>query len=219
MSPDRRQRLEALGFVWDVLTAKWEEGVHFLERYRQDKGDCLVPATHRDPTSDYRLGSWVGRQRTDKETMLPDRRERLDALGFVWDVLTAQWEEGFRCLAIFRQREGHCRVPHNHREQGFQLGTWVANQRGDQDTMSPDRRQRLDALGFVWDPHAASWEEGFRFLKIFRQREGHCRVSGDHREQGYRLGQWVSNQRAAQDKLSPERRQQLDALGFVWKVR
>jgi len=218
LSPDRRQRLDALGFVWDVLTAKWEEGFHFLKRYRQDKGDCLVPATYRDPTSGYRLGAWVNRQRQTKDTMPPDRRERLDALGFVWEVLTAKWEEGFRFLAIFRQREGHCRVPQLHREQGFQLGTWVANQRGDQDTMSPERRERLDALGFVWDPHAASWEEGCHFLEIFRQREGHCRVPGDHREQNFRLGEWVSVQRAAQDKLSPDRRQRLDALGFWWEV-
>ncbi len=34
----------ALGFVWDPLAVQWEEGVRFLKRYRQRKGDCLVPA-------------------------------------------------------------------------------------------------------------------------------------------------------------------------------
>ncbi|MDH4328177.1 MAG: helicase associated domain-containing protein, partial [Nitrospira sp.] len=82
------------------------------------------------------------------------------------------------------------------------------------------RRQRLDTLGFVWDPLAAQWEEGFRFLSIFRQREGHCRVPGTYRDpaSGFRLGVWVGVQRAAQDKLSPHRRERLNALGFVWKV-
>jgi hypothetical protein len=63
--------------------------------------------------------------------------------------------------------------------------------------MPPDRRQRLGALRFVWDPHGAPWEEGFRFLEIFRQREGHCRVPQSHREQGYRLGTWIGVQRQA----------------------
>ena len=212
--PERRQRLDALGFVWDVLTAQWEEGFRCLEIYRQREGHCRVPDNHREQS--YRLGSWVSNQRQDKDTMSPDCRQRLDALGFVWNVLTVQWEEGFRCLEIYRQRERHCRVPQLHHEQGYRLGRWVNTQRQDKDTMLPDRRQRLDTLDFVWDPHAASWEEGFRFLEIYRERERHCRVPKLNREQGYRLGQWVDVQRTAQDTLLPERRQRLDALGFVW---
>jgi hypothetical protein len=218
MLPERRQRLDALGFVWDPFVASWEEGFRFLERYRKDKEDCLVSQSHRDPTSGYRLGSWVSNQRKAQDTMLPERREQLDALGFVWDPLVASWEEGFRSLERYRQREGHCRVPRLHREQGYRLGSWVKDQRTAQDTMSPDRRQRLDALGFVWNVLTAQWEEGFRFLAIFRQREGHCRVPKSHGEQGYRLGSWVSVQRGAQDTMLPERRQRLDALGFVWEA-
>ena len=100
-----------------------------------------------------------------------------------------------RFLEIFHQREGHCRVPDNHLEDGFRLGQWVQVQRFTQETMSSDRRQRLDALGFVWDALTAQWEEGFRFLGLYRQREGDCRVPQNHREDGYRLGGWVQKQR------------------------
>ena len=216
LSPHRRQRLDALGFVWDTLVAQWEDGVCSLERYRQDKGDCRVPVTYRDPASSYRLGQWVRMQRQDKDIMPPERRQRLDALGFVWEVLADKWEEGFRFLEIFRQREGHCRVPISHREQGYRLGSWGSRQRQVKDTMSPERRQRLEALGFVWDPHAAQWEEGVRSLERYRQDKGDCLVPISHREQGFRLGQWVSNQRADKDTMPPERCQRLDALGFVW---
>ena len=148
--------------------------------------------------------------------MSPERRQRLDALGFVWGQFTAQWEKGIRILEIFHQREGHCRVPQNHHEQDFRLGQWVAVQRKKKDTMSPERCQRLDAIGFVWDALTNKWDEGFRFLEIFHQREGHCRVPTNHREQGCRLGQWVRVQRENKETMSPERRQQLDALGFAW---
>ncbi len=151
--------------------------------------------------------------------MSPERRQRLDTLGFVWDVLTPQWEERFRFLEIFHQREGHYRVPERHREQGYRLGQWVGVQRTYKDALTPERRQRLDTLGFVWDVQTERWEKGIRFLEMFRQREGHCRVPTNHREQGYRLGLWVSNQRRNKHALTPERRQRLDALGFVWKVR
>jgi hypothetical protein len=219
MLPERCQRLDALGFVWDPLTDQWEEGFRYLERYREDKGDCLVPQHYCDPAAGYRSGTWVSTQRKDKETLSPERRARLDMLGFVWDPMAAQWEKGFRFLERYRQREGHCRVPITHREQGFWLGRWVSTQRTTRDTMLPERRQRLDVLGFVWDPFAAQWEEGFHCLEIFHQREGHCRMLRNQCEQGYRLGQWVGVQRAVQDKLSPDRRERLNVLGFVWKVR
>ena len=176
-----------------------------------------MPRSHRE--QNFRLGQWVSAQRQDKDTMSPDHRQRLDALGFIWNTLTASWDEGFRWLEIYHQREGHCRVPQRQREQGYRLGLWVAVQRRAKDTMPPDRRQRLDALGFAWDVLTAQWDEGFRCLEIYHQREGHCRVPATYREQGFRLGSWVNNQRMAKDTLLPERRQRLDALGFVWKVR
>jgi len=84
--------------------------------------------------------------------------------------------------------------------------------------MRAERRQRLDELGFIWDPREAEWEEGFSYLKVYRGREGHCRVPQRHKKNGFPLGQWVSRQRQSKD-LSLERRRQLDDLGFVWDQR
>ena len=112
-------------------------------------------------------------------------------------------------------------MPSVHREQDFGLDQWVAMQRQAQETMPPERRERLDALGFVWDVLAAQWEEGLRSLERFRQEKGDCLVPKSYRDptSGFRLGSWVSEQRKAQDMMLPERRQRLDALGFVWKAR
>ena len=86
-----------------------------------------MPALHRE--QDDRLGQWVSVQRRHKDMMSPERCQRLDTLGFVWDPFTAQWEEGFAELQRYHHREGHCRVPERHREQGIRLGLWVAVQR------------------------------------------------------------------------------------------
>ncbi|MBM4127789.1 MAG: hypothetical protein FJ247_10640 [Nitrospira sp.] len=214
--PNRRAQLDALGFLWDVLDAQWDEGFGFLEKYYQREGHCRVPARYRDPVTGYRLGIWVGRQRNAQATMSPDRRAQLDTLGFVWDALAADWEEGFSYLQRFHQREGHCRVPKRHREEGYRLGQWVGVQRKSKETMLPERRQRLDALGFMWDVLDAQWQEGFFYFQRFHQREGHCRVPERHHEEGYWLGGWVRNQRVKKDQLPLERRQRLDVLGFVW---
>ena len=63
------------------------------------------------------------------------------------------------------------------------------------------------------------FEEGLHHLKSFKIREGHCRVPVAHIEGDYALGRWVNRQRTGKDRMSPKHRRQLDAIGFVWKVR
>ena len=81
--------------------------------------------------------------------------------------------------------------------------------------MPQDRKRRLDELGFVWDPFGLDWEDGFAALMKFKQREGHCRVPRNHIEGDYKLGRWVSKQRAHKEKMIVERRKQLHELGFL----
>jgi hypothetical protein len=99
----------------------------------------------------FNLGNWVGTQRSTKDSLSPERRQRLDDIGFVWDALTEAWEEGFSKLLKFKETEGHCRVPTGLKLDGFNLGSWVSIQRSTKDSLSPERRQRLDDIGFVWD--------------------------------------------------------------------
>lgn len=138
--------------------------------------------------------------------------------------IAAQWEKGFRFLKRYRQDKGHCLVPERYRDQvsGYWLGMWVSRQRRGKDIMLPKRRAQLEALGFVWDSWEAQWEEGFRFLKRYRQDKGDCLVPSRYRDRnsGFRLGRWVTRQRqdGAKDTMLPKRRARLEALGFAWNV-
>ena len=104
-------------------------------------------------------------------------------------------------------------------QDGFRLGQWVSVQRHNKrrgDTAL--RRQRLDELGFVWDPHEADWEEGFKRLQAYVKEHKHCRVPGRYKSpDGYNLGLWESNRRRRSSILSPERKAHLAALDFDWK--
>jgi len=217
LSEARRQQLDELGFVWNALDAAWEEGFRYLTIHKAREGHCRVPATHKE--NGFRLGQWVGVQRHNADTLSAPRRQQLDELGFVWDPFETDWAEGLRYLTIYKKREGHCRVPAAHKENGFRLGQWVSRQRQSKDaeTLSEARRQQLDELGFVWNALDAAWEEGFSYLKMYKEREGHCRVPAAHKENGFRLGQWVNTQRKNRETMSDNRRQRLDDLGFVWK--
>lgn len=77
---------------------------------------------------------------------------QLDALGFVWDPLQQQWDEGVAALQAYHTEKGDCRVPTSYTTPtGYKLGSWVSERRKKKASLPPDRIARLEALGFVWD--------------------------------------------------------------------
>ena len=57
-----------------------------------------------------------------------DRSQRLDDLGFVWDLQDTGWAEMFTALVAYKQQHGDCNVPVRWPENPA-LGTWVNKQR------------------------------------------------------------------------------------------
>jgi superfamily II DNA or RNA helicase len=220
LSAERKARLDSLGFVWHRFEQQWEEAYEALKTYQSIHGHCHVP-TGCKTEAGYSLGGWVHKLRMQKNSIPRERKERLEALGFVWGVLEQQWEEGYEVLKTYQSIHGHCRVPAKYKtEAGYKLGVWVGTQRQSKESLSAERKARLEALGFVWNPQEQQWEEGYEALKVYHSTHGHCLVPGTYKtEAGYSLGRWVSKQRTKKDVMLTERKSRLDALGFIWDAR
>ena len=134
------------------------------------------------------------------------------------ETTTDSWEFLFGLLPDYKAVFGDCLVPKGFTNKGFNLANWVANQRRAKEKLPTERVQRLDDLGFVWDPYTKLWEESFEALVAYKADFGHCRVPQGLKYQGLILGNWVGTQRARKEvkKLSAERIQRLDDIGFVW---
>jgi len=200
--------------VVDRLGESWDEWYGRLLKFIAHKGHCNVPQLHLE--DGYRLGLWVSAQRQNKNKLTDKRIDLLNQLGFIWSSYNQKWEEGYESLVIFKEREGHCLVPTGHIENEVELGNWVGRQRSIKSSLPIEYSERLNHLGFVWNPHDHKWEIGFSNLLKFNKREGHCRVPTNHLENGYRLGDWTQHQRTYLNSLSYERAERLNALGFIW---
>lgn len=218
ISSEKINQLKELNFVWDVLTNDWEISFSALTDFYKREGHSKVPLNHFE--NNINLGQWVSVQRRQKaqNKIYPDRLKRLEALDFVWDILEDQWEIGFNFLVAYKSEKGDCNVPQTLIVNNFKLGLWVSNQRKQKVQLSSNRLKRLEDLGFSWRILDEKWDEGYLYLKVFHQREGHCKVVQAHIEDGFKLGSWVSHQRKGKEKLAQEKIKKLDELNFIWDL-
>jgi len=232
LRPDRRDRLEAIGFAWKATrradNERWERRLAQFVEFRKRFGHCHVPNKWKE---DIAFGHWVHAQRAFKSrgALSPERIERLEAAGFEWHgphsrsyLYDDRWAQMFALLAEYQKQHGDTQVPPSFRALNG-LGGWVSKQREAyrNGTLPQDRREQLEALGFEWrgvrKGDADRWERRFQQLLAYRQRHGNCRVPNKWNE-GLPFGHWVHNQRAFKKagRLSPERIRRLEEIGFQW---
>ncbi|MFF9757745.1 Helicase associated domain protein [Streptomyces sp. NPDC014344] len=167
----------------------------------------------------------------------------------------AHWRRGIEAAVIYNRLHGDLRVPFTYRVPahdgqeadaegwpaslaGFSLGQWIADARrfyarGDMDA---DRVEQLEKLGMVWSYYDVAWEEGLAAARGWAEENGHLLAPTDATHQGYRVGIWLKNQRAAARRaaeieqrraeglpvgsaagaLPEERREQLEDIDPSW---
>jgi len=218
MPAERIKRLNDLGFVWDSHASTWEAACTELAEYKKAHGNVLVSGTYKTPDG-FALGRWVHNQRTAKNKLPAERIKRLDDLGFVWEVYTAEWEFGYIAFTEYKETHSNVLVSSAFKTpDGFALGRWVSTQRKNKNKMPAERLKRLDDLGFVWDSRSnAAWQTGYTALAKYKITHGDVLVPTTYRtSDGFALGGWVTKQRRAKNKMPAERIKRLNDLGFVW---
>ena len=153
MPKERVDRLEKIGVKLEqIRNVEWEDKLNLLASYKAEFGHCRVPT--RTVYKGVKLGSWLQNQRAsfNKGDMPKDRADRLERIGFVWDEVEYNWEHYFAELADFKEKYGDLSVPPDYKtKSGRLLKRWMTRQGASMNSLKPDRIQRLDALGFVWN--------------------------------------------------------------------
>eukprot|EP00538_Stauroneis_constricta_P002288 CAMPEP_0119548082 /NCGR_PEP_ID=MMETSP1352-20130426/2078_1 /TAXON_ID=265584 /ORGANISM="Stauroneis constricta, Strain CCMP1120" /LENGTH=511 /DNA_ID=CAMNT_0007593255 /DNA_START=88 /DNA_END=1623 /DNA_ORIENTATION=+ len=144
--------------------SQWRLRFNELMAYREEHGHCSVPHAYSDNVA---LAQWIKRQRYQfklklegRHTTLTNcRQQALDDIGFIWDSHHALWEERFAEMKKYKARTGTCIIAARNKEHPT-LAIWVKCQRrqyrllelGQRTNITQERINRLNAIGFVWDP-------------------------------------------------------------------
>eukprot|EP00937_MAST-01D_sp_MAST-1D-sp2_P002301 g2301.t1 len=170
-----------------------------------------------------------------------EKRAALDELGFVWNHFDLRWGEVYAALRAYRDMNGDLQVPiafvvpaeapWPEQVWGMRLGKRVHIIRACNTYVErrPERRRQLDELGFVWGEHHRRWTESCAALKVYGEICGDLKVPAHFvvpseapwpaQHWGMPLGERVIGIRQGRYvEGCPARREQLDALGFVWSV-
>jgi hypothetical protein len=213
------------GWTWDPFEDEWQRGLKALRSFAKRERHVVVARTHRE--DGFALGQWMALQRQAyrRGRLAVSRRKHLEQIpGWSWRPHEAGWQLGLARLAQFAEREGHARVPLDHRELGFDLGKWVNRQRHDfrNSRLSDSRKRELERTpGWVWLPYERKWEEGTARIAAFVREHGHARIPQTHvTAEGFQLGAWAKIQRGEyrRGKLRSDRQHFLEALpGWEWE--
>lgn len=162
------------------------------------------------------------------------RLEALDAIDPAWcPAWGIDWQRGFHLTLMHVRSDGALPVRAGDvLVQGEDLGAWTAAQRAGWDKLTPAQQWMLDSvlglepedeteLAPVRRTQADRWTTHLAAARQFHTRERHLTVPRKHVEQmddgtEIKLGGWLDNTRRRADKLTPERRAELDELGMRW---
>jgi len=145
-----------------------------------------------------KVGRWASKQRALKRSgdLAQDKVEKLDMMGFMWDIEAARRKKMCDVYVSFVRATG--RPPEAHeRWRGLDVGGWAQRQRRErrEGKMGRDVIRDLDEIGFSWESDKErQWQVAFDAYRAFVSSVGREPVRGDMQGE-IPVGVWATNQR------------------------
>ncbi|MFJ3274599.1 Helicase associated domain protein [Streptomyces sp. NPDC086776] len=169
--------------------------------------------------------------------MSTERREQLEEIDASWcPAWPVAWQRAFHLTRLHLEEVGGT-LPGDVVHQGEDLGRWVRSVRLGWDKLTTVQQWMCEHVLGIQPAaedekrqprrtQADKWALNYQAARQYFEREGHLRVprkhverivvNEDQEERELRLGAWVGNQRSRAATLTPERVEQLSAIGMRW---
>jgi hypothetical protein len=149
---------------------------------------------------------------------------------WTWDdAMEARWNRSFNALKSFFERKGNTNLPAKYQVtfpdgEVINLSLWQTKQRAKfkAGTMELDKIEKLNSLGFIWDPFLDKWNQGLKEYEIHIKKTGQYTINQKFiSDSEYRLGLWCTKQRTKfkAGTLGLDKIEKLNSLGFIWDTK
>lgn len=142
------------------------------------------------------------------------------------------WPLKYKEAVKFYEKNGHLRVPNTYTQNGINLGRWIQIQRQlyKKNKVTYDRVVLLNKIGMVWNldrslKYNLKWALVYKEVLKYYEENGNIEIPIEYSviikgEEVY-LNNWIAVQRTMflQGKLSLDKKEMLDKVGMVWKIR
>lgn len=225
VTPERIERLDAIGMIWGVISDQWEKNYQEAAAYYQANGNLLVPARYISENG-IKLGNWISHLRSARRgigrgAITEEQIQRLNLIGMAWDAEEERWQIGLSAAKAYFRQNGHLRVPVDYTgEDGFELGRWIRLKRRQHKSgsLSSAQIRSLESIGMLWDVFAEQWMQMYEAAKQYYGEHGNLDVPSRYQTaSGQNLGTWIAKCRRDRGTLSPERIAMLDKIGMNWE--
>ncbi|MDD3416417.1 MAG: Helicase associated domain protein [Lachnospiraceae bacterium] len=218
LQAERIERLQEIGFLWDVHEDAWNANYTALSDYVRENG--ALPRSCDDRT----LYIWLNAQKSSQKAGLlqEEHEKQLVNLGVSFDSSYSEerWNQNYAALQHFLLEHG--REPqHAEMQDGLRVGIWLPEQRRRQSMgeLSEEHFERLSQLGIhVADRRDRVFTENYRLLCAFLKENGRFPMSMETYE-GFGIGAWCLRLREQchGGELSEEQMEQLTAIHFDFR--
>lgn len=225
LDDDKIKKLNAIGMVWD-LDESWENMFRLATAYYNENGNLDIPANF--VTADgQKLGRWYRRcvNENRKGLLSKERKNQLLQIGFSEEPIRVRtWMKYYAEAQKYRDQHGDLNVKSNYiTENGLNLGIWLSSQRYSYNLgrLPRKRIELLEEIGMDWQRFDGKWLLGFSHFETYVKEFGHANVPYNYvSADGFKLGSWTQAQRNRKliGKLSDEKIQKMEQLGWVWSV-
>lgn len=231
MKKELINRLNEVGMIWQK-EYPWEVRFALAEAYYQEHGNLRMPGIYN--VDGICLSKWINEQKhayrgnRPKQKLNEDQIKRLESIGMDWrnenDVI---WERRYAAVKAYYDEHGDIEISKDTvLSDGKKLGNCLLLQRKyyKDKKLSDEQIAKLNAIGMVWKL-ADPWEIGFAHAKAYRDEYGNLIVPSSYScADGYRLGNWIANQRNNYNnptkchRVSATQAEHLESIGMIWNV-
>ncbi len=229
LDEERIAKLDEIGMRWESYRdLAWERYFEEAKRYFEKHGNLDIQARYitKDGMS---LGKWIANLRIYRRSgikssfLTEERINSLDEIGMIWSQIDFLFEQNFVAALEYYREYGDLNVPVSYiAGNGIRLGAWIRNLRSKEGkNLSLEQTQRLNEIGMQWTgDFFRAWERGYAEAEKYFQGNHSLDVPSSYKTaEGFKLGDWISNQREKfrVGSLKKERKERLDAIGMVWE--